>query len=195
MARKKSPTAALRSFDSAFGPGVPYRAFTEADRERLHTRLPPACMALLERDGWCSYKDQVLWSCDPDDWRAAVKAWLPDRVRAEAVLRTSFGDLMVWDGEMFWYVMVHDAIVASTVDDDAWFLSHTLTAKDFAPQTHLPGRTRRAREVAGELAPDEMYAYVPALAAGGSEAGSRVVRVAALEQLVLLAGLTDIQWR
>lgn len=163
MARKKSLAATLKSFDAAFGPAVPYRAFTQKDNARLQARLPPTLMALLQRDGWCSYKEQVLWSCDPDDWQAAAKAWLSDKARAELVMRTSFGDLMVWDGEIFWYAMVHDAIVASTVDDDAWFLSQTLTAKDFALQAHLPVRTRQAKKVAGELVPDEMYAYVPAL--------------------------------
>jgi hypothetical protein len=40
-----------------------------------------------------------------------------------------------------------------------------------------------------------MYTFVPALALGGSEETSKVERVKALEQLVILSQMTEIQRR
>ncbi|HEV7667218.1 MAG TPA: contractile injection system tape measure protein [Thermoanaerobaculia bacterium] len=118
-----------------------------------------------------------------------------DAADAQILARTGFGDLFVWDGELFWFAMVHESIVMGSVDDADWFFSRTLLAKDFAPQTYLPQRLAAARQAAGGLEWNEMYTYVPALALGGSPTTSRIERVQALEALALLAGLAPIQRR
>ncbi|MGX2040187.1 GAD-like domain-containing protein [Methylocaldum sp. MU1018] len=192
MARRtKAPTS--ETFLKVFGPGDPYRPFEDADEGRLSGRIPGVMLEILRKEGWCSYKDQVLWLCDPDDWQPAAHAWFPSEPQAQVLARTAFGDLFIWDGEMFWFVLVHESLAMTTVDDPDWFFSRMLTADDFAPQTHLPGRVRAARETAGPLRWDEMYTYVPAFALGGSESSSRIERVKALEALALLASLAPLR--
>ena len=191
VTKAKSPAAA--SFLKAFGPGEPYRPFTGADDARLGDRIPGVMRAILGREGWCSYKGQVLWLCDPDDWRPAARAWFPGSARARVLARTGFGDLCVWDGRMFYFAMVHESIVMEMVDDAGLFFSFVLSDRDFAPQSYLPERVRAARERAGPLAWDEMYTHVPALALGGSVESSRIERVKAPEALAMLAGLAPIR--
>ena len=161
---------------------------------RLAKRIPAVMREILKKEGWCSYKEQVLWLTDPDDWTVSARAWFSDTADARQVfVRTAFGDLFVWDGQVYWYAMVHESIVARSDDDPNWFFSRTLPDKGFAPNTHLPPRVKAARKVAGSLEWDEMYAYVPALALGGSEKTSRIDRVKAREALVLLAGLAPVR--
>lgn len=188
----KATSSAAGRFLKAFGPGEPYRAFTPADDARLGDRIPEVMRAILGREGWCSYKEQVLWLCDPDDWEAAARAWFPG-ARARVVARTGFGDLCVREGRMFYFVMVHESLVMEMVDDPDLFFSFVLSDADFAPQTYLPAQVRAAREQAGPLEWDEMYAHVPALALGGSVETSRVERVKAAEALAMLAGLAPIR--
>jgi hypothetical protein len=166
--KRRAKESAAAGFLKAFGPGVQYRKYGKADDTRLADRIPGVMREILQTNGWCSYKEQVLWICDPDDWQAAGRAW---------------------------FAMVHESIVMGTVDDADWFYSRTLTAKDFAPQTYLPDRIGVARKATGPLQWDEMYTYVPALALGGSPTSSRIERVKALEALTLLAGLAPIQRR
>ncbi|MBI1762149.1 MAG: DUF1851 domain-containing protein [Acidobacteria bacterium] len=194
MARR-SKLSAAESFLQAFGPGECYRDYSAADEARLGERIPPVMREILSKEGWCSYKEQVLWLCDPDDWRNAAAAWFANSPHAQVLARTAIGDLFVWDEGVFWFVMVHESLIMMTVGDADRFFSRMLTASDFAPQTYLPGLVRKARKKAGALAWDEMYTYVPALALGGSESSSRIERVKALEALSMLADLAPIQRR
>jgi hypothetical protein len=183
---------AAMAFMKAFDPGESYRQMTERDRERL-ARVPSVLLEIVARDGWCSYKRQVLWTCDPDDWKDAARAWFPDAQEPQVLARTAFGDLIVWDQEWMWLALVHDAVAMKLIDDPAWFFEWSATSSDFTTQKDLPRRVKAARESAGTLEWDEMYTYVPALALGGSEDTSRVDRVKAREALSILASLTPIR--
>lgn len=190
LRKKKS---ASETFSKFFGSGVCYRSFETDDQNRLSDRIPEVMQKILQKEGWCSYKEQVLWLCDPDDWQPAADAWCTWSPNAQVVARTGFGDLFIWDGEMFWFFLVHESLAMRTVGNSDWFFSRMLTSNDFAPQTYLPDSIRAAREVAGSLAWDEMYTYVPALLLGGSEEASRIERVKALEALMMLAKLAPIR--
>lgn len=193
--KRQSKNPATEQFLKTFGPGVTYRKYGDDDDARLAKRIPEVMREILKKQGWCSYKEQVLWLCDPDDWKPAVRAWFPDAKGAQVFLRTGFGDLCVWDGELFWFVLVHESMAMGTVDDGDWFFSQTITSKGLAPQTYLPERVGAARRVAGSLHWDEMYTYVPALALGGDPSSSRIEKVKAQEALTMLAGLAPIKRR
>lgn len=184
--------SASKKFRQFFGPGVCYRPFDIDDQKKLADRIPKVMLEILKNDGWCSYKDQILWLCDPDDWQPAAQAWCTWAPNAQVVARTGFGDLFIWDGEMFWFCQVHESLCMRTVGNSDWFFSRMLTSHDFAPQTHLPVRIRKAKELAGPLNWNEMYTYVPALALGGSEESSRIERVKAIEALTMLAELAPV---
>jgi hypothetical protein len=193
MMARKQKTDPAADFAKAFGEPTPYRDFTPADKSRLGARLPSVLQAILSKDGWASYKDQAFWLCDPDDWREAAAAWFPDTPGAEVFGRSAFGDLLVWDGAMFWYARVHEAVVIMLVDDADWLFSRTLCDQDFSLHDSLPADVKRARDAVGRLAWNEMYALTPALALGGDPTTSKIDRVLAKEHLAMLAGLGPIK--
>ena len=190
--KKKKKTAA-DAFLKAYGDGVQYRKYTEADAKRLASRIPEPMREILERQGFCSYKDQAFWFCDPADWEAAGKAWFSDAEHPEVLARTAFGDLFVWDHEMFWIALVHTSEEIPLIGDAGWFFSQTLTSRDFPFVSELPGRVRDAEKSAGTIEWDEIYGYVPALALGGNKKRSRVEVAKALEALVMLSELAPIR--
>lgn len=181
------------TFQKAFGPGLQYRPYTPEDDARLAALIPPVMQEILQKDGWCSYKGQVLWLCDPRDWQLAANAWFPEKPDAQVLARTAFGDLFIWDGEAFWFILVHESLMMMLVDDPDWFFARMLPASDFAPQTYLPDRVGAAQKAAGKLGWDEMYSYIPAIALGGSVETSRIEKVKAREALILLAQLAPVR--
>jgi hypothetical protein len=185
--------AALKTFRDTFGAGTRYREFTKSDETRLKKRVPGMLLKLLHEDGWRSYREQVLWTCDPDEWVPAADAWFPKSSGARIMARSAFGDLFAWDGRKFAIVLVHESLVMSGGDDDVWFFGRTLTSQTFLMQTVLPARIRAAHGTAGPLEWDEMYSYVPAIALGGDYKKSRVERVKAQEQLSILSQLVPIR--
>lgn len=191
--RKKRVSAAA-TFRATFGPGVTYRQFTSDDERRLADRLPPAMLDLLRADGWCSYREQVLWLADPDEWAPALRAWLGADAQGECVLRSAFGDLFYWHGQSFWYLNPHEAnAMMMLAPDTDWFFSRSITASGFAPSTHLPARVAAARAAVGPLADHEIYVYEPALALGGSQETSRIEKGSAVESHAMLAQLTTLR--
>ena len=188
-----TPSDALSSFTEAFGPGEQYAPYTKDDAKRLGERLPEVVRLLLARDGWCSYKDEVLWTCDPDVWKSATGAWFPKQPDAQALARTAFGDLLVLAGGNMRMAMPHEGSVLPEMNEPDWFFGLDIVQPDFKTQSSLPARVRAARKSAGRLAPDEMYTYVPALASGGTRETSKIARVKAAEQLSFLSQLGPIR--
>jgi hypothetical protein len=188
-----TPQEALESFQKAFRSGVRYRQYSQADDDRLAGRIPEVMRMILQKEGWCSYREQIFWMCDPDDWSPAAHAWFPKSPSPQVLGRAAFGDLFVLD-EIFWLTLPHQSVILTEVNDSNRFFGRTLTSKTFMLQTELP-RLRAARDQAGSLEWDEMYTYVPAFALGGSEETSKLERVKAREQLVILSQLAPIRRR
>jgi len=188
-----TPKEALGLFQKGFRSGDRYREYTKADDDRLAGRIPDVMRMILQKDGWCSYREQIFWMCDPDDWTLAVRAWFPESKAPQVLGRSSFGELFVLD-EKFLLTLPHQSVIIRSVSDRNWFFGSTLTSKTFMLQTER-SQHRAARAKAGPLEWDEMYTHVPALALGGSVKTSKVERVKAREQLVILSQLAPIRRR
>ena len=188
-----TPQEGLELFEKAFPSGVRYREYTQADDDRLAGRIPDVMRMILQKDGWCSYREQIFWICDPDDWTPAARAWLPESPSAQVLGRSSFGDLFILD-KTFWLTLPHQSAAIMSTGNSNWFFGRTATSKTFMLQSGLR-QHRAAQAGAGPLEWDEMYTYVPALALGGSEKTSKVERVKAREQLVILSQLAPIRRR
>jgi hypothetical protein len=187
-----TPEEAVQDFTKRFRAGTRYREYTASDDERLKGRIPAAVRLLLQRDGFSSYRDQIFWLCDPDDWTAVPPAWFPDVPNAQVLARSSFGDLFVF-GESMWMAMVHEAGTMPSARDPSWFFAETVTSKGMFILDDIPKMTKAARQAAGSLAWNEIYTYVPALALGGNRETSAIERVKAPEQLVILSQLAPIK--
>jgi hypothetical protein len=183
-----------REFVSGHKLDEAYRPFTAADRKRLGKRIPKPMREILERDGWASYDGQALWLCDPADWEDAAKPWLPeDAIACDVLVRSAFGDLLVWDGDRYWLVMPHDSARIGDTSDAEWLFEATLQDKGFHfndPETLE--ETTAARNQCGPLEWDEMYNYAPALAIGGDRKESEIAREDARVALTILSQLAPI---
>jgi len=182
-----------KAFRRAHKAAPAYRPFTAADRKRLGGRLPEVMLNQLDRDGWCSYDNQLFWLCDPDDWEEAARAWLPDDSRAcDVLVRSSFGDLLVSDGERFWLVLPHLSQRIGQTSDPNWLFASTLGRDGVHFHGDLATETAAAHKAVGPLEWDEMYNYAPALALGGSVRESEIARENAFVALSLLSQLASI---
>ena len=178
----------LNDFRRALGKGEQYRAYQEVDAQRLGGQIPGVMLKLLQQEGWCSYLGQALWLCDPDDWKVVAGLYTDVVPAARVIARTAFGELFLWDGEIFWYLMAHDAVVMWTMDDPEWFFSQVITSSEYRP-----GPIEAAQARCGRLDWDEMYTFVPALALGGSGDPSTIEKVKAREGLAILAQAQPVE--
>jgi hypothetical protein len=194
MPSKKDLSQAVEAFRKAFPPDESYRSFKAIDAKRLGERLPPALRLLAEGDGWASYADQSLWLCDPDEWNGVASPWMEEGAEtADVVMRSGFGDLVVWDGAVFWLVMPHESARMRYALRDDFLLRYSLPKPETYFQLELPERMARGRKEAGPLKHDTIYTFVPALALGGDEKKSKVETAKAREGLSILAQLAPVE--
>ena len=185
---------AIRDFHKGHGDARVYRPWGDADAKRLGARLHPELRALAEEDGWASYDRDALWHCDPDDWDGVADRWMAEETKQKDVLfRSGFGDLLVWDGTYVWLVRPHLSARMRLARRIDFLIGFAFQDPDFFLNRDLPAMMARAREKGGRLAPDEIYTFVPALALGGSEERSRIVKAKAKEALDILAQLSPVQ--
>ncbi|MGC9357936.1 MAG: T6SS immunity protein Tdi1 domain-containing protein, partial [Anaerolineae bacterium] len=131
----------------------------------------------------------LLWLVDPEQLADPLEEWLGHR-KALAFLRTAFGDMLIWHEDHARYLSVvygrlHrpltgrlDILFEVTLCDDRYvdIAIDRLTYRKALPRLGAPAR-------------DEVYAYVPALALGGSEDASALQKVKLREHLSFLAQL------
>lgn len=184
-----APFDAISLFDKKFKPDKGGQEFDEADEKRLKNRLPDTLLKLLRRDGFVSYNKGLIWTCDPDLWNGAGQPWKPNEKAFEVFMRTSFGDLFIWDGEWIWFAIVHEADVGFCVQDIDWFFGRYIVDKGFLPASGIPADTKRAIQQKGGLASDECYFWTPELMLGGSKMDSSIEKGDYKVMLSMLAQL------
>jgi len=186
-----------------------HRTAVPADSiERWRGRLPEQLLTYWQQEGWCGYADGLLWTVDPDDYEDLIDEWLEDTPLEgldsfHVIARSAFGKLYACGEKVGPVVTVScplHAIFALTKE------LHPRTAEDldFKIRGFFGGKTRRACDLTtdhdgylferalaklGPLAPDEMYALEPALAAGGTIALENLARVKLDPHLTILRQL------
>lgn len=175
---------------------------------RWRGRLPEQLLTYWRQEGWCGYASGLIWTVDPDDYEDLIDEWLEDTPLERldsfhVIARTAFGKLFAC-GEK-----VGPALDIASLTHSLYALASDLRPKspadlDFEVRGLFAGSTRRgcdlvandktglfdrALQKLGPLAPDEMYALEPALAAGGSIALENLVRVKLDPHLTILRQL------
>lgn len=115
------------------------------------------------------------------------------------IARTAFGHLLIW-GERSGFALQLFAPGSYVVKQETASQKSDL---EFAAQAffsvqkralfEFDDRFKPAKNRLGRLSRDEMYGFVPALALGGSADVANLEKVKAVEHLVLLAQLSDLQ--
>lgn len=195
-------------FIGKFGEPTHRTAVSTDSIERWRGRLPDQLLTYWQQEGWCGYGDGLFWTVDPDDYEDIIEEWLEDTPLGgldsfHVIARSAFGKLFACGEKVGPVVTVAcplHVIVA---------LARELHAKspaelDFDLRNFFAGKTRRTCDMTtdhdgylferalkklGPLAPDEMYALEPALAAGGTIALENLARVKLDPHLTILRQL------
>ncbi|HIH2748338.1 DUF1851 domain-containing protein [Burkholderia aenigmatica] len=159
---------------------VPHASF-----DRFANRLPDRLLKYWEQEGWGGYADGLFWIVNPDKYQDILNIWLKGTIFEEAdnyhvIARTAFGKLYAWGektGPSLTVSCPTHSLIALEKD-----MKGPLKNPDFRVQTFFGAKTRsecdfkdeskqplfkRAVGKLGQLEPNEMYGFEPALIAGG----------------------------
>lgn len=171
---------------------------------RYRGRLPDLLLDYWAEHGWCGYGDGIFWTVNPQDYDGVVASWLEGtflegRDKYHVIARSAFGDLYLW-GEKTGYSLNISSIVSRCVvtnykitpdemdkELQQFFLSRNVDSNDFGDLF------KPAKKKLGILRHDEMYGFVPAFMLGGPDTLDHIEKVKAVEHLILLSQITELQ--
>lgn len=197
----------IAEFLREFGPPVSHRNVPITSLDRYRGKLPDQLLAYWEQYGWSAYADGLLWIVDPAEYEAVVEAWIGqtrfgDEDSYHAIARGAFGDLYLF-GERHGSMIAIAPMDSMMTPPDSASTDLDLAVRAFFG-TLLRGVFERldeqgealfarAREKLGTLEEDEMYCFVPALALGGKATLRNLEKAKAVEHLIFLSQLSDLQ--
>lgn len=190
-------------FFEKMGPSVHRRHVPPSSIERFRGKLPDQLLEYWEVHGWCGYADGLFWTVDPLEYEPVLNAWIGGTPFMESdayhiIARSAFGELFFWGertGESLRifapgsYCLPNEAIFKENELElglRAFFSVRNREENDFAGIFNL------ALGNLGQLMPDEMYGFVPALALGGPADLNHMKKVKAVEHLIFLAQLGSL---
>jgi hypothetical protein len=155
--------------------------------DKFRGKLPDQLLAYWQDFGFCGFKDGLFWIVNPDDYEAELEAWLGDSNMVEqdayyVIARSGFGKLFLWGTKTGYkyYVEPTRGWVYGEERDTAqiglgkadeclrnFFAGTTPKSLDVKDEAGKP-LFERAVSKLGPLAESEVFAFEPALAAGGA---------------------------
>ncbi|MBB1356218.1 GAD-like domain-containing protein [Pseudoalteromonas sp. SR45-5] len=197
-----------------FGPAIKARLPNQEILHFYQDKLPERLLEYWTEYGFCGWGDGIFWLVNPQDYHDILQTWLQDTEfakRAESgvdsyyvIGRSAFGDLIVWGTKSgqsldinsnFGMIFPTDNTAdleedGDTLTVDLFFASMSkepLDEKDVNEKLLF----ERAYNKLGPLNDDEMYAFVPALALGGTNKLENLKKVNAIDHLNFLADLDE----
>jgi hypothetical protein len=172
--------------------------------ERYRGKLPDQLLGYWAEHGWCGYGDGIFWIVNPQEYEGVVTSWLEgtkyeQRDAYHLIARSAFGDLYLW-GEKTGASLKITSVLSRSVFDDfeitseemdrelqGFLLSRNVDSNDYGDLF------QPAKKKLGTLRHDEMYGFVPALMFGGPDTLDHLEKVKAVEHLILLSQITELQ--
>jgi len=177
----------LEAFLERFGPPTA-RVDAAADViERYEGKLPAKLLEYWRLLGFSGFKDGLFWITNPAEFEDDMDAWVGDTAIVEddayhVIGRSAFGDLFLWGRKSGYKYVVNPANgwvlqkegdaaeIASKGDEQPlrrFFAILTTSYCDHQGDDKKP-LFERAIAKLGPLASDEVFAFEPALVAGGT---------------------------
>ena len=191
-------------FLEKFGNPVDRQDVPVSSIEPYRGKLPDQLLEYWAEHGWCGYGNGIFWLVNPQEYEEVVASWLEGTIFEKRdiyhiIARSAFGDLYFW-GETSGYALNITSIFSRCVINDPatmpldmdkafqnFLISRKVSSNDFEDLFEP------ARKKLGTLRHDEMYGFVPALMLGGSEAVDNLEKVKAVEHLMILSQLAEIE--
>ncbi|EIK96934.1 hypothetical protein PMM47T1_09751 [Pseudomonas sp. M47T1] len=171
---------------------------------RYEGRLPSKLINYWEEHGWAGYGDGVFWTVDPERYEGVVSSWLEEtpldaKDKFHVIARSAFGLLYLW-GENTGPSLKIAAYASRYIERESLFVPNQL---DKAVESFFMLKGVRdndfcdmftsAKKKLGVLESDEMYGFFPALTLGGRGEIEDIQKVKAVEHLVFLSQISDLQ--
>ncbi|NWC90842.1 MULTISPECIES: GAD-like domain-containing protein [unclassified Pseudomonas] len=191
-------------FLETFGGPVDRLEVPTSSIERYRGKLPNQLLEYWVEHGWCGYGEGIFWIVNPQEYEGVVASWLKGTKFEELdtyhlIARSAFGDLYLW-GEKTGFSLKITSVLSkvviknfevSSVEMDrelqGFLLSRNVDSNDYG-ELFKP-----AKKKLGTLRHDEMYGFVPALMFGGPDTLDHLEKVKAVEHLILLSQITELQ--
>ncbi|MCK8664551.1 DUF1851 domain-containing protein [Pseudomonas azerbaijanoccidens] len=172
--------------------------------ERYRGKLPNQLLEYWSEHGWSGYGDGIFWIVNPQEYEGVVASWIEETKLKEKdnyhlIARSAFGDLYLW-GEKTGASLKITSILSRFVFDafeitnkhmdrelQDFLLSMDVDTNDYG-ELFTP-----AMKKLGTLRHDEMYGFVPALMFGGPDTLVHLEKVKAVEHLILLSQIAELQ--
>ncbi len=196
--------------DEGFAPAFGCRPVPETTFDKYQGRLPNKLLEYWREFGFCGYGEGLFWIVDPGKFEDVVESWLEGTSLAgsdnyHVFARTAFGKLYLWGekgGRTLDIQSNYGMLYPTPPDGDglfdleirAFFSGQSKDDCDFYDSNDKP-LFKRALKKLGCLEPDELYGFEPALALGGVERLENLVKVKAVEHLLILAQLGEKEIR
>ncbi|VAW48914.1 FIG00957912: hypothetical protein [hydrothermal vent metagenome] len=193
-----------------FAPALDCHPVDEETLNRYQGKLPDRLLGYWKEFGFCGYGEGLFWTVNPADYEETLELWLKNtplwgRENYYVIARTAFGKLYVWGDKTgnattiisYQHTIMPQDIPYETLDKEkierfiGTFFS--LQDKENADAYDKNDKLlfKKALKKLGQLKPDEMYAFVPALSLGGVADIKSLQKVKLQEQLSILAQLEE----
>lgn len=200
------------AFLEEFGPPTSSAPAPPDVVEAFRGRLPDRLLGYWQRHGFCVFMDGLFSIVNPVEYESDLEAWIADTPIEEedafhVIARNGFGDLLLWGARSGYRYRIkpnHGWIlqldgdageIGSRGADSAIGGFFSCKTPKYFDEKDASGKPLFARAVAklGALAPDEVFAFEPALRLGGTASLAHLARRNAHVQSSLLAQLGGLQ--
>jgi len=181
----------FKEFEKKHGPAQHVRPVPAATVAAFSDKLPEPLIQDWKDIGWCSYGKGLIWIEDPAFLQPMVKAWFGPKNAFTAFARSGFGHLFLWDKKDAYMLDPQHGTLAKIVSKLEVLFDYVLCRKPYLDDVLDLKLFRAASKKLGELAFDECYGFVPALALGGEAALANLEKLKLAEHELMLSQLVD----
>lgn len=157
--------------------------------DEYRTKAPKELVAFWESHGFGNYMNGYLKFVNPNDYKWLSEYIVSPRQPNFVVAITAFADVITWECDCFDYAdFRHGYREVIGIDFNILF-NFIFTDDTFFPRKLKAGNFEKAVKKLGMPNYNECFAYVPALALGGSEKIDNIKKVKLREHLEILTQL------
>jgi len=178
------------TFLETHGPALAPRQVPAATLRKYQGKLPGVLLEHWKSEGFAGYGSGLLWVADPAQLQDPLNDWVGDEhPGAIGIARSAFGDMLFWHGGEAHYLHVLYGRSVALSDDLELLFEYTLCKDSYLDDVVDRKLFKQALKKYGPLQADEVYAFVPAIAAGGSGKLANIQKQKLREHLSFLAQL------
>jgi len=183
----------MKRFSKAYGKPVKYESVSPSLLDR-HSDLPTELLNLWNEHGFAVYRRGLLWFTNPDEFEGIVKSIYGEDSTYRCIARSAFGDLILYSSEDEGRFAFFAALTLRTTAFSGHyeiFFDYTMSRKEWLRDVMLIRDYKRVLKKLGPLESDQIYAFEPHPALGGSGEGDTLEKRRIFEYLHLLSQLME----